>query len=199
MIIVCKWCNQQFKARRRSSIYCSRKCQADGRSYEAEVNGLHDKWTKPEVMELALTLIEADHNLKRSKAKARARRILAMSTRPQGKRPQSSRRWNLKAVYGLSLEQYDQMLQAQDYVCAICKQSETQMFDGRIRPLSIDHDHENGQIRKLLCYRCNRAVALRETFYDYPFKKQVESYLAAEGRLLFINAPEVLFVPKSRY
>lgn len=58
--------------------------------------------------------------------------------------------------YGISLEQYDNMLLKQNGVCAICKQYETMKNKkGTICNLSVDHDHETGLVRGLLCRNCN--------------------------------------------
>jgi dCMP deaminase len=59
----------------------------------------------------------------------------------------------LKNTYGISLELFDVMLERQGGVCAICKQTED---DGK--HLSVDHDHSTGDVRGLLCQKCNRAI-----------------------------------------
>lgn len=60
--------------------------------------------------------------------------------------------------YGVSLEQYDEMLAAQHGVCAICLQPPSRdvspMGDKRAK-LVVDHNHETGQVRGLLCFDCN--------------------------------------------
>lgn len=57
----------------------------------------------------------------------------------------------LKSKYGITLEDYDEMLEAQDNACAIC--GKTPEENGR--RLHIDHDHETGEVRGLLCHSCN--------------------------------------------
>ena len=53
----------------------------------------------------------------------------------------------------MTLEDYERMFDAQGGVCAIC---------GKPRPeertLHVDHDHETGEIRGLLCFSCNNAL-----------------------------------------
>ena len=56
-------------------------------------------------------------------------------------------------IYGLTPEQYDALLQQQDGVCAICR--ETCRTGQR---LSVDHDHATGRIRGLLCRNCNLGI-----------------------------------------
>ena len=63
----------------------------------------------------------------------------------------------MKNRYGVTLEQYDQIFENQNGVCAICGEPETAVFKrgcGTVR-LSVDHDHETGKVRSLLCNRCN--------------------------------------------
>lgn len=56
--------------------------------------------------------------------------------------------------YGITLEQYNQMFEAQNGVCAICGQPEI-LFN---KSLAVDHDHKTGKIRALLCGNCNHAL-----------------------------------------
>ncbi len=70
------------------------------------------------------------------------------------------RRYHLKTAYGLSLEQYERMFCAQQGVCAICSLPETSVQKGTQKSLAVDHDHETGQVRELLCRACNAALGL---------------------------------------
>lgn len=55
---------------------------------------------------------------------------------------------------------YEEMLRAQDGVCAICRQPETFIHPqtGETAFLAVDHCHSTGRIRGLLCRRCNIAI-----------------------------------------
>lgn len=58
--------------------------------------------------------------------------------------------------YGITLEQYDEMMLKQNGVCAICQQHETMKNSkGIVCNLSVDHDHITGRVRGLLCRNCN--------------------------------------------
>jgi hypothetical protein len=75
---------------------------------------------------------------------------------------QAKRRAKLKA-FGLTHDEYNLMRIAQNDLCAICKNPETDLHsaEGKIvRELAIDHDHRTGAVRALLCGRCNRAIGL---------------------------------------
>lgn len=58
--------------------------------------------------------------------------------------------------YGIDLEQYNIMLEEQDGVCAICGNPETAISRwGTPLSLAVDHCHETGRVRGLLCRNCN--------------------------------------------
>jgi hypothetical protein len=78
---------------------------------------------------------------------------------------------NLKARYGITREEYDRMFAEQNGVCKICKEPEFHM--GRL--LSVDHCHETGKVRGLLCNSCNRGIGL---FVDDPERlRKAATYL----------------------
>lgn len=58
----------------------------------------------------------------------------------------------LKRVYGLTLEDFDEILKSQDYKCAICEMPQILTFH---KTLSVDHNHNSGKVRGLLCSNCN--------------------------------------------
>lgn len=59
---------------------------------------------------------------------------------------------NLKIRYGISEVDYLRLFFKQKGICAICKKKSPE------RKLSVDHDHETGQIRGLLCQPCNLGI-----------------------------------------
>lgn len=63
----------------------------------------------------------------------------------------------LRRKYGITQEAYHLMLADQNGVCFTCGQPES--YKNRTR-LSVDHNHETGVVRKLLCHRCNIIVGL---------------------------------------
>lgn len=67
----------------------------------------------------------------------------------------------IRRQYGITLAKYDEMLEKQDYKCAICGNEDE--VEGR--RLAIDHCHSQGHVRGLLCGKCNRGLGL---FYDNP-------------------------------
>ena len=71
----------------------------------------------------------------------------------------------LKRTYGITIERYNEMLAAQDGVCAICAKPESNEIRGKVVSLAVDHCHKTGAIRALLCSNCNRGLGL---FNDDP-------------------------------
>jgi hypothetical protein len=56
-----------------------------------------------------------------------------------------------KNQYGLSISQFNEMRVKQEYKCAICNRKEAEL--GHI--FRVDHDHDTGKVRELLCHNCN--------------------------------------------
>ena len=64
----------------------------------------------------------------------------------------------LKQRFGITVDQLNLMIEQQNNLCGICNQSETALHGMEIRNLSIDHNHETGKIRSLLCRSCNLLI-----------------------------------------
>lgn len=69
--------------------------------------------------------------------------------------PDYVRRKNLKHNHDITPEQFDDLLAAQNGKCACCFTSEP---GGSHGIFNVDHNHETGQIRGLLCWDCNVAI-----------------------------------------
>lgn len=67
---------------------------------------------------------------------------------------------NLKRSFGpgFGIDQYIEMLEAQDHKCAICGQPETMVKRGKKLHMAVDHDHATGKVRALLCHSCNTGL-----------------------------------------
>jgi hypothetical protein len=82
------------------------------------------------------------------------------------------------AKFGITAEEYDALLVKQEYKCAICQLSETATRRGELKQLAVDHCHDTGRIRGLLCQRCN--VGLGQFQDDAELLRAAISYM--EGR-----------------
>jgi len=72
--------------------------------------------------------------------------------------PDKQRAYSYRQKYGIDLSEVEALETAQDGCCKICQQR---------RPLVVDHDHETGRVRGLLCTYCNAAIGLLENDPEY--------------------------------
>lgn len=72
------------------------------------------------------------------------------------KNKQKVKNRNLQKTYGLSLEDFNKMREYQQYSCKICGIHEEKTYRG----LFVDHCHESGKVRGLLCKDCNFMLGL---------------------------------------
>lgn len=68
--------------------------------------------------------------------------------------------------FKISLSQYHEMIDKQGNRCAICKEYETRVINEKFCRLCIDHDHNTGTIRGLLCHDCNTGLGKFEDNVD---------------------------------
>lgn len=78
-----------------------------------------------------------------------------------------NRRQHLKKKYGLTPEKYTDMFKKQDGVCGICKKEPLKFH------LAVDHCHKTGDIRGLLCTKCNVSLGWYEQYTN-----EVKTWLA---------------------
>ena len=89
-----------------------------------------------------------ERNVKRRKVYKKNRRI-------KGLEIMSDRKQNYKK-YNITIEDYDKMFDEQGGVCYICHEPSLN------QRLSVDHNHETGKVRSLLCSRCNIWLGILE-------------------------------------
>lgn len=65
----------------------------------------------------------------------------------------SNRERHLLKQYGITIRNFELLVHAQFGCCLICNSEEWEN-------LHVDHDHETGAIRGLLCGKCNKAIGL---------------------------------------
>ena len=94
----------------------------------------------------------------------------------QNNRSQREVRWRKGGICGASVALYEALLTRQNGRCAMCQQP-----PGKNR-LALDHNHETGKIRGLLCCRCNLLVGQLEiTLRDREFFNKAACYIQADG------------------
>ena len=72
--------------------------------------------------------------------------------------PEHVKGHDLKKVFGINYVEYKRMSEAQGNVCAICSCPETDVRDGKLKMLAVDHCHDSNKIRGLLCTGCNTGL-----------------------------------------
>ncbi|MGL5012791.1 MAG: endonuclease VII domain-containing protein [Bacteroidales bacterium] len=90
--------------------------------------------------------------IKSEEAKERAR----LKDRERWKTPKRQERIfssHLETTYGISLSDYNQMLETQNHLCKICQGPQQEISSAK--RLVVDHCHQTGVVRGLLCSFCN--------------------------------------------
>jgi hypothetical protein len=87
------------------------------------------------------------------------------------------RDYHLQATYGLTPLAYKTMYEAQEGCCKICSIKEKHAPNQR---LCVDHDHDTGAVRGLLCGKCNSAIGLLQDSSEFTIK--ATTYLQDNGK-----------------
>ncbi len=88
----------------------------------------------------------------------------------------SLKEYRLRYRHGISMEQYEQMLEEQKHLCAICQKYPAKNLKN---PWHVDHDHATGKVRGILCHSCNTALG---NFNDDPeILQRALDYLQGEN------------------
>lgn len=106
------------------------------------------------------------------------RKRLEWANGKRERRTLQARRSHLKSKFGLSLEDFDVLLAKQGGRCAICNALPKERVDkiGRRLPhLHVDHCHQDGRVRGILCHGCN--VSLGHLRDDVELLKKMIEYL----------------------
>jgi len=69
---------------------------------------------------------------------------------------------HLKYKYNVSLEQFEEAWEAQEGLCKICSKElpDLMVYENRRRGYAIDHNHETGDFRGILCLKCNSLLGM---------------------------------------
>ncbi len=159
-----------------------KKCGALKRIDDFYRNGARDS-RRPECKACTNALRLKRYRLNREKEIARVRawqranpdRVKAWREKNRDRRLEQLREIHLRNKFGLTVDEYNRILEAQGGVCAICESPPTPGIS-----LHVDHDHGTGEIRGLLCVRCNNALGLfRE---DTDLLKRAARYVSADAK-----------------
>ena len=84
------------------------------------------------------------------------------------------------ARYGMNRQQQIDMLESQNGQCKICK-NDIELFTGRLggnpKACVVDHSHDTGEVRGILCSPCNTAIGVIEKVGKEAFLSNVTNFL----------------------
>lgn len=72
----------------------------------------------------------------------------------------------LKKAYGISLQDYNELLTKQNGKCSICEVDNNGYYRKKLRAFAVDHCHTTSKIRGLLCSDCNTGIGLLKDNID---------------------------------
>jgi hypothetical protein len=98
-----------------------------------------------------------------------------------GKKKIADRKSHLKRKYGLTTDEYEGLLASQGGRCAICGNPDAD---------NVDHDHETGKVRGILCFKCNVAIGLVDE--DSDRARRAAEYLERDDELTAIARARVV-------
>lgn len=95
-------------------------------------------------------------------------------------RPDYNHARNLQRRYGINADEYQSLLTSQNFSCPICEVeiSDIVEYKGK-RPSVVDHNHETGEVRGILCSKCNLVLGHARESTDILYKAIV--YLSERG------------------
>ena len=82
---------------------------------------------------------------------------------PPSRNARSQRGIHLRYRYGIDHDDYERLLRDQGGVCAVCGDPPTPANTRQKGVLFVDHDHDTGSVRGLLCNECNLMVGFGRT------------------------------------
>lgn len=98
------------------------------------------------------------HAMKKRYCQEQPERVKAWKQRDYQKNRDNYLNRERRKAYNISAAQYKAMLIEQDNKCAICNREERSIRNGKQQQLAVDHCHEIGSIRALLCMSCNNGL-----------------------------------------
>lgn len=158
--MICKKCGKEFEPSKNDAriVFCSTDCRIEFR----RENGYMSKYYSENTSKWKET--QATDEYKKSKNEAR-RIKYAEDKEYREKTKEKVKLYNEKnphikhaqrlSAYGLTPEMYDGLLKNQNYKCAICGEEQNAQHRNK---LYVDHNHETGKVRGLLCNNCNFAI-----------------------------------------
>lgn len=161
---VCLNCNKKFTPSKNDKRikFCSEQCRCEYRNktkyMKSYYNENTDKWKHRQAQQ---SYKDAKNEARRSRYQtdeAFRQEVIGRSKQYRIDHPTAKRSQDLYSKYKLTLEEYDALLKEQDGKCAICGLKSED--NGRYGVLYVDHNHQTGKIRGLLCENCNLGLGI---------------------------------------
>jgi len=161
----CLFCGKEFYVRHsRVGKFCSKKCQGKHTTQVALERIEMDQAKNCMDCHKRKSLSEFSKDASRFDGLSVRCRECASNMRKTYRASENGRKItkndNLKRKFGITIDDYNALFERQGGVCAICGEEEKVMANGELRALSVDHNHETGEVRGLLCNGCNRGIGL---------------------------------------
>jgi Recombination endonuclease VII len=93
-----------------------------------------------------------------------------------------ARNYHLRRRYGITAEHFDRMFEEQGGLCAICREAPAE---------HVDHNHQTGRVRGLLCFNCNGALGQFRDRRDLMLR--AIAYVDANGYVPIADRPDFQF------
>jgi len=167
MFNICKKCGQKFEVAKNHSnqLYCGSQLLKLGCSYINSLDKHRDYYIKNKLKITEKVKTYYANNKAEIKGRMRAYSIKNKNkiqekhqeyyTKTREKILQEKKEYHLKVKYDLTPQKYQEMLEAQNGVCAICGGINN---TSKRTKLYVDHCHDSNTVRGLLCDSCNRGL-----------------------------------------
>lgn len=196
-VVPCDTCGREFP-KRKSFVdpakhnFCSRKCR-DGYSEEIHKSLVpgekicrkckqskpFDQFYKRKRSKDGLTANCRECTLARYRQPSYKKRMDAYREENKEHLDQKAREARYLRKYGLTWDDFEQMKEQQGNVCAICREPFVETARNGTPKFCVDHDHETGKVRGLLCDLCNNGLG---RFRDQiPLLEKAIEYLRAHS------------------
>ena len=83
---------------------------------------------------------------------------------------QHVRKYNIESKYNITVEDYNKLLSEQSSKCDICDLELVNNSDDKFNRPVIDHNHKSGEVRAILCHKCNLALGNCNDSSEYTLK-----------------------------
>lgn len=98
----------------------------------------------------------------------------------RSRRPDFHRNHNLKQRYGITIEDFESIISQQNFACAICEVEISHALDYKSgKSVAVDHNHETGEVRGILCSKCNLILGHARESTDILYRSIL--YLSERG------------------